>query len=215
MKERYIAEEPREIDDYHLLRRIYDYHDRKIGEYTNHPCLDIGFGKKPFNEADYGIEPEERNVEEAPEEFDAIVGSAHDMPYDDNKFDSVVAKRVIHHFDPKLRNRVMKEVNRVLNPGGSFIIIEGTPGWYRKFTKRIGFATGILGKDNDDYGHLSPQEVRSLIEEAGFDLKQVEKLGSPLIPLSIIKSERIANIYPLHLYLNIVRWWTFFVAKAR
>ncbi|MDY6788599.1 MAG: hypothetical protein SVV03_01415, partial [Candidatus Nanohaloarchaea archaeon] len=93
-EDKFIDEEPREIDRYPLLKRIYKWHDDLISQYTEKPCLDVGFGKEPFKEADYGVEPEPANIEAVPDSFNAEIASGHDMPYEDNFFESVVAKRV-------------------------------------------------------------------------------------------------------------------------
>jgi len=212
--EDYIPEEPRFIDKHPLLKKIYEHHDQKISQYSSKPCLDVGFGKKPFEGATHGVEPEKKNVEDAPEDFKAIQGVGHDLPFEDNKFETVVAKRVIHHFDPDLREGFFEEVKRVLKPKGSFIILEGTPGIYRKTTKRIGFALGILGKDNDEYGHLSQNDILNLLNKSDFRCTHTESLGSPLMPFSISKAEISKQIFPLYERTNFIKWWTLTVAKS-
>jgi SAM-dependent methyltransferase len=213
ISEDYIPEEPRYIDRHPLLKKIYEHHDDLISEYSEEPCLDIGFGKKPFRGATHGIEPETKNVEDAPEEFEAVQGVGHDMPFEDNKFQTVVAKRVIHHFDPELREEFFEEVERVLKPGGKLIILEGTPGIFRKTTKSIGFITGILGEDNDEYGHLDEKEISDLLKETGFIQTSQRKLGSPLMPFSILNSKHSEKVFPLYKKTNFIKWWTLTVAE--
>lgn len=209
----YIPEEPRVIEDYPLLEKIYEHHDNKISQFSSKPCLDVGFGKKPFKGATHGIEPEEKNVRDSPKDFNAVQGVGHDMPFEDNMFETVVAKRVIHHFEPNLRQEFFEEVRRVLKPEGKFIILEGTPGMFRRFTKKIGFITGVLGDDNDDFGHLNSEEVSELLEKSNFRKLHTETLGSPLMPISISKSAFSKKLFPFYERTNFIKWWTFIVAE--
>lgn len=135
------------------------------------------------------------------------------MPFEDDKFQTVVAKRVIHHFDPELREEFFNEVKRVLKPKGKFIILEGTPGMYRRATKSIGFITGVLGEDNDDYGHLDERDISELLENSGFREINQEKLGSPLMPFSILNSNIAEKIFPVYKKTNFIKWWTLTVAE--
>lgn len=134
------------------------------------------------------------------------------MPFKSNKFGSVVAKRVIHHFDPGIREQLMQEVARVLKPKGTFIILEGTPGIYRKTVKTIGFALGCLGEDEDIFGHLSVNELKELVKSQ-FEIKESRKLGSPLMPFSIFKSALSTKLFSLYRITNFLRWWTLVVAE--
>lgn len=183
-----------------------------ISQYTSKPCLDVGFGTKPFKEATHGIEPEEKNVKNTREDFVAVKGSGHDMPFKDNKFNSVVAKRVMHHFSPELREKFINEVKRVLKPEGKFVVLEGTPGTFRKLTKHIGFSLGLLGEDNDRFGHLSVKKIEELIGPR-FKIIKNEKLGSPIMPFSVIKSSVSEKLFPIYKKTNLIRWWTFIAAK--
>ncbi|HEY3289362.1 MAG TPA: class I SAM-dependent methyltransferase, partial [Anaerolineae bacterium] len=50
---------------------------------------------------------------------------AHDLPYDNNVFDVVLSSWVIHTMlDPDDRKQVMKEIARVVKPGGHVVIAD-------------------------------------------------------------------------------------------
>lgn len=51
--------------------------------------------------------------------------SGEDLPFTDSHFDYVIAKDTLHHF--KEPYKALSEINRVLKPGGSFIVSE--PYW--------------------------------------------------------------------------------------
>ena len=56
---------------------------------------------------------------------DVRPGDARDLPYDNNDFDVVLSSWVIHEMlDPDERVRVLKEIARVLKPGGRAVIID-------------------------------------------------------------------------------------------
>ncbi|CAN5725225.1 class I SAM-dependent methyltransferase [soil metagenome] len=50
-----------------------------------------------------------------------------DIPYEDNKFDVVFMAAVLHHIDFSLHHIVIKEIHRVLKPGGRIYIFEHNP----------------------------------------------------------------------------------------
>lgn len=46
------------------------------------------------------------------------------LPFDDSSFDLVVASMVLHHLPPDLKNQGLREVMRVLKPGGRLFLVE-------------------------------------------------------------------------------------------
>ena len=82
-------------------------------------------------------------------------GSAENLPYEDGKFDLVTAVETVY-FWPNLPECI-KEVNRVLKPGGKFAImvevVEGDSVW----TKVV-----------DGMNAYSPEQLTQMVEEAGF-----------------------------------------------
>ena len=50
------------------------------------------------------------------------------LPYPDNTFDRIIARLVLHHIpDSNEMDCSLKEIKRVLKPGGKFIVSEGVP----------------------------------------------------------------------------------------
>lgn len=78
-----------------------------------------GFQISGFDNSPKGIELAQKWVREEHVTADLRV---HDMreryPYDDNTFDAVVASRVIHHGTIQEIRNIIREISRVLKPGG-------------------------------------------------------------------------------------------------
>lgn len=102
-----------------------------------------------------------------------------DQPLDfaDGSFDVVVAGELLEHLRDPLR--LVAEIRRVLQPGGTFIA--SVPNAYR-LKRRVLF---LLGRPpDDDRTHLqmfSPADVRALL--TGFDEPQVHFVAGRLVPL--------------------------------
>lgn len=56
-------------------------------------------------------------------------GSAAELPYPDGSVDRVLSSLMLHHVDPAEKPRVLREVHRVLRPGGTLHLADlGGPG---------------------------------------------------------------------------------------
>lgn len=51
-------------------------------------------------------------------------GMAHQLPYPDNSFDRVLSCLMLHHLDTANKGRALREVFRVLRPGGEFHVAD-------------------------------------------------------------------------------------------
>jgi SAM-dependent methyltransferase len=59
-----------------------------------------------------------------------VEGDATDMPFDDAAFSGAVALTMLHHVpSPRLQDRLLREVHRVLRPGGIFAGSDSTTSW--------------------------------------------------------------------------------------
>ena len=99
--------------------------------------------------------------------FDEGLGSA--LPYPDASFERVVSSLVFHHLTQDDKRATLREIHRVLVPGGSFLLVDfGLPaGAWNRFTARVTrgerLASNLRG--------LAP-----LLRDAGF--REVEELGA-------------------------------------
>jgi SAM-dependent methyltransferase len=101
-----------------------------------------------------GLEPDEANLATARRFFDDervafAVGSAIELPFEDQSFDTIVSWEVLEHIPKHHEPQAFAEIHRVLRPGGTFymstpyaagIVKLGDPAWWlighRHYTKR-------------------------------------------------------------------------------
>ncbi len=206
-----VVEQPRDIQRHPLLSAIYDRHDELIADHLpGGETLELAFGQHIHPQADVGTEAWRSNA--AGVGRPAVLGDARSLPFDDGVFDAVIGRRFLHHVPEADRADILQEVNRVLQPGGRVVLVEGTPGLYRRLTKRTAFRLGLLDEDNDRYGHLSETGVTDLVS-AQFEVLTTRTLGSPLMLASIAQSPLAASLFPLYEWTQCVKWWTFIVGR--
>jgi ubiquinone/menaquinone biosynthesis C-methylase UbiE len=145
--------------------------------------LDVGAGKgkvadqvmKASGGAEvHAVDPNEKRVASLKREFPAIrssVASAESLPFDDSYFDKVYSTMALHHFSDL--DRALREVARVLKPGGSFVVLEVEPGsglgsLFRFFGSVIGEHTGMLTRE----------QLQGRLESVGFRVVRSGGQGS-------------------------------------
>ena len=93
------------------------------------------------------------------------LGSVSNLPFPDGMFDLATAVET-HYYWPDLPAE-MRELSRVLKPGGTLIIIaEAYKGG--KHDKQIQELVEAMKSINYTYAHLSPDEHRQLFSNAGY-----------------------------------------------
>jgi len=132
--------------------------------------LDIGCGRQPYREyftrqgaLYFGIEPftPETRKENAPSPDCAA--DAHQLPIDANTIDFILLTEVLEHADHP--SRLLKEIERVLKPGGFLIV-----------TMPFLF---LEHKDPMDYRRFTPDGLIQLAQMEGiaFEAEMIKKLG--------------------------------------
>lgn len=112
---------------------IKEYLNFKNGE----KILELGSGSGDFTEYIFeakenknlsitGIELSKGQISVAQQRLNSpninfVVGSINEMPFTDNTFDYVMGNSVLHHLE---LDKALKEVNRVLKPGGKIMFFE-------------------------------------------------------------------------------------------
>ena len=141
--------------------------------------LDIGCGggatlrrllKRSKESSVYGIDISEESVAKAIEVNADMIdkrifvqqGSAAELPYEDGKFDLVTAVETVY-FWPNLPV-CLKEVRRVLKPGGKFAIMVEVVDTDSKWTNLV-----------DGMTAYPPEQIKQLLDDAGFIKTEIHR----------------------------------------
>jgi SAM-dependent methyltransferase len=135
--------------------------------------IDIGCGSKPYISlfekfySEYiGVDIENEGHTHENEDIDVYYDGNH-IPFDSNIFDTAVCFEVLEHvFNPR---DFLKELNRVIRPGGILILT-------------VPFVWDEHEQPND-YGRYSSFGLRHLLESSGFGNVKITKTGSDLTVL--------------------------------
>lgn len=120
-------------------------------------------------------------------------GELDALPLEDGVLDGAVAAMVLHHL-PEL-GPALREMRRVLRPGGALSVVELMP-------HREGWMHGELG---DRHLGLDPGEVQSALQRAGFVDLRMEPLDDRYCPVAPEAPDRPGDGKPVALPLYLVR----------
>jgi len=142
-----------------------------------HNVLEIGCGtgsvvvaiKRSQPEAEVtGLDPDPKALERARKKAQRNSASIHfdqgfagELPYPDHSFDRVISSFMFHHLDDPEKEKTLREVRRVLKPGGSFHMVDFDPSESGGLLTRLFHGHERL-KDN------SADRILGLFREAGF-----------------------------------------------
>jgi ubiquinone/menaquinone biosynthesis C-methylase UbiE len=98
---------------------------------------------------------------------EVVTGDATSMPFADTQFSGGVSFTMLHHVpSQELQDRLLREVWRVIKPGGEFV---GSDSLQSLFMRLIHIGDTLVPVDPDRFG------VR--LETAGFQVLEIEKKG--------------------------------------
>ena len=113
-------------------------------------------------------------------------GMVFQLPYPDQSFDRVLSSLVLHHLTTEDKQRTLREVFRVLRPGGGLHIADfGKP--HNAYTRLISRLTRRLERAADNVKGMLPEMFR----QAGFDrIEETARYATPFGTLSLYRARK-------------------------
>ncbi len=174
----YLANRPMFFSIIRTLEAVFFYKNKKFikGKVLDFGCGDGFFAKTVFGEKiiDIGLDLFNSRANEAKKNKiykKVVFYDGHKVPYSNNYFDTIVSNCVLEHI-PNLENS-LKEINRVLKPGGYFLTSVMTNNWEKNlFGNKIFGQSYIkfLRKKQEHYNLLSKNQWKKIFEKTGFKI---------------------------------------------
>jgi SAM-dependent methyltransferase len=143
-----------------------------------------------------GVDAEPGAIAKAQELFPGLEFTVADvaaLPFEDASFDKAVAADLVEHLDESTFRGMLRELGRVLRPGGSFTLYTPNP---KHLIERLKARNLVLAQNPTHIGLRDAPTLERLLQEEGFrvdrsewrpsffaGLKQVERLGGRYSPL--------------------------------
>ncbi|MBS9774979.1 MAG: bifunctional demethylmenaquinone methyltransferase/2-methoxy-6-polyprenyl-1,4-benzoquinol methylase UbiE [Tenacibaculum sp.] len=114
-----------------------------------------------ISEGMLNIAKQKVNEENLSEIIEMIVGDSENIPFDDNTFDAITVSFGVRNFENL--NKGLTEINRVLKPNGTFVVLETSNPTKFPFKQGYKFYTNVIlpiignlfSKDKNAYTYLS------------------------------------------------------------
>jgi len=116
-------------------------------------------------------------------------GMAYALPYPDESFDVVLTSLVLHHLTREDKARALREVSRVLRPGGSFHAADfGKP--QNALMRSLAIVSELLEETKDGVEGRLPEMFRA----AGLSgVEETAKFMTPLGTVSLYRARKLSN----------------------
>jgi len=95
-------------------------------------------------------------------------GVAESLPFPDARFDAVLNTVMLHHLPRKVRQECVREMRRVLKPGGRLLAVE--------FGGAAPHGRGPIAHLHR-HGQIKPRELADLVRDAGLKIVDSGSLG--------------------------------------
>jgi SAM-dependent methyltransferase len=95
-------------------------------------------------------------------------GSAEALPFPDGHFDAILSTLMLHHLPRPAREQCLREVRRVIKPGGRVIAVD--------FAIPAPERTGVLARLHR-HGHLALHDIEELLTASGLQVVESGAVG--------------------------------------
>jgi SAM-dependent methyltransferase len=136
-----------------------------------------------------------RRLSEASVRWNVVRGDGFSLPIIDDSFDLALSFRLVRHFPRLERTSLLREMHRVVRPGGRVIIDVANDAMYRWHFRKLGIDQAKV----DDYW-FSETEFRDEMRAAGFDVEEMHAVHVALPMQHYLwgylapRSEGLANV---------------------
>jgi len=123
-------------------------------------------------------------------------GDIYDIPFPDNTFDGMIMVRATHHF--KKMDKVMKELHRILKPGGVLVIEVANkrtlPKMFRYWFKKSDVnpfdknPSSLKELNGDGFFNYHPKWIEDLFKKTGFEISEI-------LSVSNFRSARLKKMF--------------------
>jgi SAM-dependent methyltransferase len=121
-----------------------------------------------------GVDAEPRAIEKARALFpqlDFVLADVRVLPFDDASYDKAVAADLVEHLDDETFRALLRELRRVLVPGGTFTLYTPNP---RHLIERLKARDLILAQNPTHIGLRDAPTLERLLREEGFGVERRE-----------------------------------------
>lgn len=144
-----------------------------------------------------GIEYSQELVDFSKEMFsgiEVVKGDVQSLELENDNFDVAIATAVIEHVPEP--SKMIREVKRILKPGGIVILTCPAPFW-----EKLASMLGYLEKDKH-YMVMNLKQLSNLVVQAGFTLVKDKKFMLPLIGMPFEAFiEKLLRLFPLDVFM--------------
>jgi SAM-dependent methyltransferase len=120
-----------------------------------------------------GVDAEPRAIEKARSLFpqlEFVLADVRALPFDDASFDKAVAADLVEHLDDETFRAMLRELRRVLLPGGTFTLYTPNP---RHLIERLKARDLILAQNPTHIGLRDAATLERLLREEGFAVERL------------------------------------------
>ena len=133
------------------------------------------------------LERATRKARRAHVDVEFVCGFADAIPYAEGSFDRVLSSLMLHHLTDDEKAATLRDVNRVLRPGGSFHLLDFTT----EPAHRRGLIARVLHREGHRLHGQSSEQVLQMMSDSGLiDATHIETRHTLFGPVAFHRAER-------------------------